>query len=129
MDCGTKVPGSQIQDDLLKGRVPQCSPCVAKAEEMKANLRQQPKRPTKKRGKKRRSDKPWEAEESDESTQKDAWAGVMKVNRPLAPLSGHGATIDLVLLSPTLRSLVNNSRTISTICCTKTAKRWTFSLS
>ena len=87
MDCGTKVPGSQIQGDLLKGRVPQCDPCVAKAEEMKANLREQPKRPTKNSGKKKRSNKPWEGEESDESTQKETWAGVMKVHRPSATRS------------------------------------------
>jgi ribosome-binding protein aMBF1 (putative translation factor) len=82
MDCGTKVPGTQIQGKLLKGLVPQCDPCVTKAEEMKANLQQQLKRPTKKSGKKKRSSKPWEEEESDESTQKDAWAGVIKVNCP-----------------------------------------------
>lgn len=80
MDCSTKVPGSQIQGKLLKGQVPQCEPCVAKAEEMKANFRPQPKRPKKKSGKKKHSNKPWEEEESDESTQKDHWAGVMKVN-------------------------------------------------
>ena len=85
MDCGTKVPGSQIQGELLKGRVPQCDPCVAKAEEIKENLRQQPKQPTKKSGKKKRSNKPWEEEESDESTQKETWAGVIKVNRPFSP--------------------------------------------
>lgn len=82
MDCGTKVPGSQIQGELLKGQVPQCEPCVAKAEEMKANFQPQAKRPKKKSGKKKHSNKPWEEEESDESTQKGNWAGVMKVNYP-----------------------------------------------
>jgi hypothetical protein len=86
MDCGIKVPGTQIQGDLLEGRVPQCGPCAAKAEEMKANLRQQPKRPTKKGSKKRRSSKPWEEEESDESVQKETWTGVMKVGCPVLVL-------------------------------------------
>ena len=128
MDCGTKAPGSQIQGDLLKGRVSQCGPCVAKAEEMKANLREQPKRPAKKGGKKKRSSKPWEGEESDESMQKETWAGVMKVHRPARDPEQLGAIIDPVLLSPTLHSLVNNLLTISTTCCTRTARRWTFLL-
>lgn len=79
MDCQNEVPGSAIRDDVLKGEVPRCAPCVKLAEEAAA-LRPKEKDKPKKKQKKRPSG--WDSEESDNEPHRDIpLAGVMKVRK------------------------------------------------
>ncbi|PVG04683.1 SIR2-domain-containing protein [Serendipita vermifera] len=80
MDCHVQVSGSSIKDDVLKGKVPQCQPCLIKEKELLAsrpNTRPRSKPKQKKPAKK--ATKPWLDDDSDEEiSPQQKTTGLMK---------------------------------------------------
>jgi NAD-dependent SIR2 family protein deacetylase len=77
IECRMRVPGKDIEDDILRQRIPSCKACQVSLAQAKAALAAMSQKEKQKK-KKRKSADPWDGADSEEETKGLPKVGIMK---------------------------------------------------